>query len=91
MTERIDHVAEANANLAAVRDAIRDTGRTTIDQAIAIAQVQATLALVEQKRIANLMTLLGDEDPDDVNEILAGMGVDPVSVKADIVAAMGWS
>lgn len=89
MSERIDHAQEAREWVKAAERA--DLSMEETSAFAAIGQVHATLALVEQKRIANLMTLLGDEDPDDVNEILAGIGVDPVSVKADIVAVMGWS
>ena len=50
MTERIDHAAEALRYLPATGDGM-NTGR------IAVAQVHATLALVEQQRIANLVAL----------------------------------
>lgn len=80
-------VAQAQASLDAITGVDEATNQITH---VLEAQVHATLALVEQQRIANLMTLIGDEDPDDVNEILAGLGVDPVSVKDQIVAAMGW-
>jgi hypothetical protein len=95
MSERIDHASEARAELDIAQRWPSETfavqtGEHKAD-VLAAAQVHATLALVEQQRIANLMTLIGDGDPDMVNETLAGMGVDPASVKADIAAAMGWS
>ena len=53
MTERIDHVAEAvNFLGATVIDTYGDD-----DRKAAIAQVHATLALVEQQRIANVIAL----------------------------------
>jgi len=53
MTERIDHAAEARRGLS-VLDA-PDT--ILIADALSAAQVHATLALVEQQRIANLIAL----------------------------------
>ncbi len=48
MTDRIDHVAEA-MELVAPPDYYQVTERT-----VQMAQVHATLALVEQQRVANL-------------------------------------
>ncbi len=52
MTERIDHAAEARKILELV------TGLPKLDEA----RVHATLALVEQQRIANLIALSQAED-----------------------------
>lgn len=53
MSERIDHAAEAVNFLGAVSfDTYGDD-----DRKVALAQVHATLALVEQQRIANLIAL----------------------------------
>jgi hypothetical protein len=61
MTERIEHTAEARLALEyAMRDVSENwplqTGETKAD-IIAQAQVHATLALVEQQRIANLIAV----------------------------------
>lgn len=86
MTERIDHVAEARRIVEAFHAPSPEGA-----QMIAEAQVHATLALVEQQRIANILTLVGDEDPETVNDNLLEVGADPAAVRADIVAALGWS
>ena len=53
-TERIDHAAEANRIL----DNLNPPDRFVFEQTkLAFAQVHATLALVEQQRIANLIEL----------------------------------
>lgn len=57
MTEQIDYTAEAKANLAVVGDVIKETARVSLSETVAISQVQATLALVEQQRIANIIAL----------------------------------
>lgn len=85
------HYADAEMNLKAVCESIRTHGVLTRENIIAIAQVQATLALVEQQRIANILTLVGDEDWETVDADLREFGVDPAKVRADIVAAMGWA
>lgn len=51
MTERIDHAAEAQRVMS-----IMPSG-DTLSEAYAYSQVHATLALVEQQRIANLIAL----------------------------------
>lgn len=61
MTERIDHAGAARRVMAHIPEATL-TGN---DEAIAWAQVQATLTLVEQQRLANLIALastLGESD-----------------------------
>ena len=52
MSDRIDHAAEALRALEGAGD-----GRNFATDASAAAQVHATLALVEQQRIANLIAL----------------------------------
>lgn len=53
MTERIDHVAATQSLLQHAQGADPVAARVTLDAA----QVHATLALVEQQRIANLIAL----------------------------------
>ena len=69
MTERIDHAAEAVNFLGAVT---YDTHGDD-DRKVQLAQVHATLALVEQQRIANLIALwtVSEEDA----ELLLRAGV----------------
>lgn len=68
MRERIDHVNDAMACLIAADGHLsaempRETGEYKSD-VIAAAQVHATLALVEQQRIANLIALgSAEHDP----------------------------
>lgn len=95
MTERIDHASEARVELDIAQRWPSETfavqtGEHKAD-VLAAAQVHATLALVEQQRLANILTLVGDEDPETVNDNLIEVGADPVKVRADIVAALGWS
>lgn len=52
MTDRVNHAAEALRSLQGAGD-----GRNFATDASAAAQVHATLALVEQQRIANLIAL----------------------------------
>lgn len=59
MTERIDHAAEAREFLALARTipSAEDETNPAAHLAILEAQAHATLALVEQQRIANLIAL----------------------------------
>lgn len=57
MTERIDHAAEALRVLEGAWD-----GRNVATDAPLVAQVHATLALVEQQRIANIIALGQPQD-----------------------------
>lgn len=59
MPERIDHVAEALVHVDDVHNWQSDEGITeaTLIASALIAQAEATLALVEQQRIANLLAL----------------------------------
>lgn len=69
MTNRIDHAADASSNLAKV------SGREP-DMALVFAlaaQAQATLALVEQQRIANLVALASLAGADATHEELEGI------------------
>ena len=61
MSERIDHAAEARIQL----EGAQDLEAPFCWGAFAAAQVHATLALVEQQRIANLIALAGVDSRDD--------------------------
>ena len=59
MSDRIDHAAEARKHIDWAHEQQEqegDTGNVVRDDAL-IAQAEATLALVEQQRIANLIAL----------------------------------
>ena len=67
MSDRIDHAAEAsrllaNADRMVSNDWPLETGEFKTD-ILAAAQVHATLALVEQQRVANLIALAGSRNP----------------------------
>lgn len=54
----MSYIRKASLNIEAVSGAIaEECGKATVDEAIAYAQVQATLAVAEQLRIANLIAL----------------------------------
>lgn len=58
--ERIDHGLDALRNLEGALELMQENGAdgvTLASQQIAIAGVQATLALVEQERVSNLLAL----------------------------------
>lgn len=60
MTERIDHVAEARSHL---------VNWVSEDFHASIAQVHATLALVEQQRISNLIAYFADWTDDELLDV----------------------
>lgn len=64
MTERIDHAAEARTIIANTQP--HQMGHTGNADWIALAQVHATLALIEQQRIANLIAWMDGWDSHDV-------------------------
>lgn len=59
MTERIDHAAEARKTLDHTLSYCETDDNTEALVNVSAAQVHATLALVEQQRIANLLILSG--------------------------------
>jgi hypothetical protein len=71
---RIDHAAEAHTYIDYADEVIADGADSDVAIAIAsVAQVHATLALVEQQRIANLIALgLGTSSP----QIREGLGLE---------------
>lgn len=87
MTERIDHYSAAVGML---KDAQVAKDLATVAIIADGAHVHATLALVEQQRIANLIALAGLE----MNGPLRHLAIQPdgpysVDVKPDIAAALG--
>lgn len=67
MTEQIDHAAEARRALAAATETPAEG--VVSDPWLLAAQVHATLALVEQQRIANLLALAQFEWGTDGNRL----------------------
>lgn len=57
MNERIDHAAEARGEMRYSHDCLADGREDRAGLALSEAQIHATLALVEQQRIANLIAL----------------------------------
>lgn len=90
MSERIDHAAEAAANLGAVGTVLPYTGDQSA-MTISVAQVHATLALVEQQRIANLIALHRHEVRYDIGEWSRLYDEGTEDLKADIREALGTS
>jgi len=62
MTERIDHAERARHTMRQTLDCCETDENTGALVSMAAAQVHATLALVEQQRIANLIALNQCED-----------------------------
>lgn len=58
---RIDHVAKANSLLRSVASEPMTSAEATVS--MMAAQIHATLALVEQQRIANLIALANSPSP----------------------------
>lgn len=57
MAGRIDHAAEAAKNLLVAGELMSEASFAVADTVALIAQAQATLALVEQQRIANRIAI----------------------------------
>ena len=87
---RIDHAKEARRALRAAAETPSDV-ETVADPWILSAQVHATLALVEQQRIANLIALwqgspvLGEYVPEGVDAVLTRKG----SLNPEMADALG--
>lgn len=74
MTERIDHAAEAVKHIEWAHNQQAEQGEfdfTVRDNAL-IAQVHATLALVEQQRIANIIAIANNVSDDPEVMVTAG-------------------
>ncbi|WP_323985920.1 hypothetical protein [Microbacterium plantarum] len=63
MSERIDHAAEAASDIRYADEVLEQGADLEVAKAIAaVGQVQATLALVEQQRIANIIALSSPQE-----------------------------
>lgn len=103
MTERIDHAAEARIHIDWAHEHQEREGiteRTVTDTAL-LAQAEATLALVEQQRIANLIALSqaldgnGWQAAEPLDAIFAYRNAEPhdefagLHLRPEIAAALG--
>lgn len=100
MTERIDHAAEARDSISLAQDDALAEEATSITHAM-IANAEATLALVEQQRIANLIALSqaldgnGWQAAEPLDAIFAYRNTEPddefagLHIRPDIAAALG--
>lgn len=94
MSERIDHAAIARERLHTAAQWLSSAGRSDLGQVanILAAQGHATLALVEQQRIANLIAL-GILDMDEIPETgergLIYLLPDDVQSCPDVARALG--
>lgn len=77
MSDHIDHAAEAILRVNQALAVAREVGSSP-ETPILAAQVQATLALAEQQRIANLIALASLADRDATHEELANLARDAV-------------
>lgn len=93
MTDRIDHAAEARRLTSAVTT--RDWAEESppyVDRRTAVARVHATLALVEQQRIANLIALANGDthlSTTAYSQLAVEPGIRPAEFRPDIAAALG--
>lgn len=98
MSERIDHAAEAIQSIVASNEAIEswsrlgkipfqhlDSWNRNVIRDVAIAQVHATLALVEQQRVANLIALNLAREPITMDSIVGAER----KLKPEIKEALG--
>ena len=78
MTERIDHAAEAQKHIEWAHEQQGEEGQfeESVQHNATLAVAEATLALVEQQRIANLIALWNLSNASKFN-LLTSAGVDP--------------
>lgn len=95
MTERIDHAAEAQKHIDWAHEQQGQEGQfdETVQHNATLAVAEATLALVEQQRIANLIAIWGL--PDALKRMMiTSSGVDPREADQtapQIMAGLGLS
>lgn len=87
-SERTDYVAEARANLGTIGDVIQATERVSLAETIAVTHVQATLALVEQQRISNLIAV-AKWNSRALVEGARRVGDDPLDFEAEVARVDG--
>ena len=96
MTDRIDHAAEARKHIdwAHEEQSVEGSWEYSVRDFALIAQAEATLALVEQARIANLVGLLKDtfashQALEALSDVATAQSGQLISLRPDIAAALG--
>ena len=94
MSDRINHAANSRRAIDTVRDWQEREGETdaTMLAEVGIAQAEATLALVEQARIANLIALVNGDTHLSTTaylQVAVEAGIYPAEFRPDIAAALG--
>ena len=96
MSDRINHAANSRRAIDTVRDWQEREGETdaTMLAEVGIAQAEATLALVEQHRIASMIALLKDtfashEALEALSDVATAQSGQLISLRPDIAAALG--
>ena len=96
MTDRIDHAAEARKHIdwAHEEQSVEGSWEYSVRDYALIAQAEATLALVEQARIANLVGLLKDtfashQALEALSDVATAQSGQLISLRPDIAAALG--
>ena len=96
MTDRIDHAAEARKHIdwAHEEQSVEGSWEHSVRDFALIAQAEATLALVEQQQIANLIAL--SRETFAAHEACEALGTfatakhgDQIGLRPDIAAALG--
>ena len=86
MTDRIDHAAAARRHIEWAHEWREDEGATDATTIALLAQVHATLALVEQQRIANRIALSITYEIEDAHNAIGQRALHQLP---DIAAALG--
>ena len=96
MTDRIDHAAEARKHIdwAHEEQSVEGSWEYSVRDYAVLAQTHATLALVEQSRIANLVGLLKDtfashQALEALSDVATAQSGQLISLRPDIAAALG--
>ena len=96
MTDHIDHAAEARKHIdwAHEEQSVEGSWEYSVRDYALIAQAEATLALVEQARIANLVGLLKDtfashQALEALSDVATAQSGQLISLRPDIAAALG--
>ena len=96
MTDRIDHAAEARKHIdwAHEQQSVEGCWEDSVRDYALIAQAEATLALVEQQRIANLIALTKETfAAHEANEALGAFASakfgEQIGLRPDVAAALG--
>ena len=96
MTDRIDHAAEARQHIdwAHEEQSVEGSWEYSVRDYALIAQAEATLALVEQQRIANLValtknTFAAHEAREALSTFATAKFGEQIGLRPDIAAALG--